>query len=160
MRRSDYRKSLPDDFTKICLKIEQNCRLFLDLFSSAIMNDFFMTFTSRLKGDAKCVYQQWNWITVANCFGTPPAGWVHGYLHFEPGAWICTKGFRRYLHIVTKLTWKFFFKFNQGTCPSMAFAWNFSGFFWFLKKNFRGSVGQIIYKVYIIYSISGLKYFL
>ena len=56
--RSDYRKSLPDYFIRIGLKIEQNCRLFLDIFGSAIMNDLFMTFTSRLKMDAKCVYQQ------------------------------------------------------------------------------------------------------
>ena len=28
-----------------------------------------------------------------------------------------------------KLIWKFFFKFNQGRCPWMAFAWNFSGNF-------------------------------
>ena len=40
------------------LKIEQNCPLFLDIFSSAIMNNLFMTLTSRLKVDAKCVYQQ------------------------------------------------------------------------------------------------------
>ena len=51
-----YRKSLPGDFRRIGLKIEQNCRLFLDIFSSAIMNDLFMTFTFRLKVDAKCVY--------------------------------------------------------------------------------------------------------
>ena len=69
---SDYRKSLLGQFIRICLKIEQNCRLFLDIFSSVIMDDLFMTFTSRLKVDAKCVYQQSNWITVANYFGTPP----------------------------------------------------------------------------------------
>ena len=86
MLRSDYRKSLPGQFIRIRLKIEQNCRLFLDIFVSAIINDLFMTFPSRLKVDAKCVYQQWNWITVANYFGTPPADWVHGYLYFEPGA--------------------------------------------------------------------------
>ena len=57
-RKEDYRKSLPGRFIKIGLKIEQNCRLFLDNFSSAIMNDLFMSFTSRLKEDAKCVYQQ------------------------------------------------------------------------------------------------------
>ena len=45
---SDYRKSLPGDFIRIRLTIKQNCRLFLDIFSSAIMNDLFMTFTSRL----------------------------------------------------------------------------------------------------------------
>ena len=52
---SDYRKSLPDDFIRIGLKIEQNCRLFLDIFISAIMTDLFMTFTSGLKVDAKFV---------------------------------------------------------------------------------------------------------
>ena len=55
---SDHRKSLPGEFIRIRLKIEQNCRLFLDVFSSAIMNDLFMTFTFRLKVDAKCIYQQ------------------------------------------------------------------------------------------------------
>ncbi len=55
---SDYRKYLPGQFIRNRLKIEQNCRLFLDIFSCAIMNDLFMTFTSRLKVDVKCVYQQ------------------------------------------------------------------------------------------------------
>ena len=73
-------------------KNRQNCHLFLDIFSSAIMNDLTMTFTSRLKMDAKCAKQ--HWITVANYFGTPLTDWVHGYLCFEPGAWIWTKGFR------------------------------------------------------------------
>ena len=56
--RSDYRKSLPGEFIKIRLKVEQNCCLFMDVFNSAVMNDLFMTFTSRLKVDVKCVYQQ------------------------------------------------------------------------------------------------------
>ena len=55
--RSDYRKYLPGQFIRNRLKIEQNCCLFWDIFSSAIMYDLFMTFTSRLKVDAKCVYQ-------------------------------------------------------------------------------------------------------
>ena len=55
---SDYSKTLPGDFIRIRLKTGQNCRLFLDIFVSAIMNDLFMTFTSRLKVDAKGVYQQ------------------------------------------------------------------------------------------------------
>ena len=55
---SDYRKSLPGDFIRIRLKIEQNYRLYLDIFFSAIINDLFITFISRLKVDAKCVYQQ------------------------------------------------------------------------------------------------------
>ena len=73
--------------------------VFGDIFSIAIKNDLPITFTSRFKVDAKCVYQQWNWITVANYFGTTPSDWVHGYLYFEPGPCIWTKGFRPYLHI-------------------------------------------------------------
>ena len=49
---SDYRKYLPGQFIRIRLKIEQNYRLLLDSFSSAIMNDLSMTFTLRLKVDA------------------------------------------------------------------------------------------------------------
>ena len=55
---SDYRKYLPGQFIRIRLKLEQNCRLFLDIVGSAIMNDLFMTFTSMPKLDAKCVCQQ------------------------------------------------------------------------------------------------------
>ena len=69
---SDYRKSPPGDFIRIRLKTEQNCRVSLDIVSDAIKNDLFMTFTSRLKADAKCVYQQWHCITVENYFGTSP----------------------------------------------------------------------------------------
>ena len=39
-------------------KNREKCCLFLDIFSSAIMNDLIMTFTSRLKMDAKCANQQ------------------------------------------------------------------------------------------------------
>ena len=55
---SDYRKYLPGQVTRNRLKIEKNCRLFWNIFSSAIMNDLTMTFTSRLKMDAKCANQQ------------------------------------------------------------------------------------------------------
>ena len=37
-----------------------------------------------------------------------------------------------------KLIWKFFFNFKQGTCPWMAFAWNFFGIFLIF---FRGVCG-------------------
>ena len=123
--RWDYRKYLPDQFIRIRLKIEQNCRLFWDIFSSAIINDLPMTFTSRLTVDAKCVYQQWNWITVANYFWTPPADWVHGYLYFEPGAWIWTKGFRRYLYIVKN--WSGNFSLNSSRIRALE--WPVPGFF-------------------------------
>ena len=136
---SDYRKSLPDDFIRIRLKIEQNCRLFSDIFNSAIMNDLFMTFISRLKVDAKCVYQQWNRITVANYFGTPPADWVHGYLYFEPGAWIWKKkGFRRYFHIVKNWSWNISLNSTRVRALGWPLLGIFSGFFRFF---WGGSVG-------------------
>ena len=152
--RSDYRKSLPVQFIRIRLKVEQNCRLFLEFFSSAIMNDLFMMFTSRLKVNAKCVYQQRNWITVANYFETPPADWVHGYLYFEPGAWIWTKGFRRYMHIVKN----WFGIFSLNSTRVRAFEWPllgfFSGFFCFFLE---GSVKQIIYREYIAFRGSDIS---
>ena len=118
-----------------------------------------MAFPFRLKADAKCVYRQSNWITVANYFGTHPADWVHEYLYFEPGAWIWTKRFRRYLHIVKNWSGIFFFKFNQGTCPWMAFAWNFFGIFLIKKKKnlWGGSVGQIISREYIVFRGSNIS---
>ena len=42
-----------------------------------------------------------------------------------------------------KLILKIFFKFNQDTCPWMAFAWIFFGIF---QIFWGGSVGQIIYR--------------
>ena len=45
-------------FIRIRLKIDLNCRLFTDIFSSAVMNDLSVSFTPRLKVDVKCVYQQ------------------------------------------------------------------------------------------------------
>ena len=53
-----------------------------------------------------------------------------------------------------KLIWKIFFKFKQGTCPWMAFAWNFFGIFLiFLFFFWRGGrvCGQIIYREYIYF---------
>ena len=46
---SDCRKYLPGQFIRIRLKIEQNCRLFFDILAVLLS----MTFTSRLKVDAK-----------------------------------------------------------------------------------------------------------
>ena len=118
------------------------------------MNDLFMTFISRLKVDAKCVYQQWNWITVANYFGTPPADWVHGYLYFEPGAWIWTKGFRRYLHIVKNWSGRFSLNSSRVHALGRPLLGIFSGFFWFFLG---GSVGQIIYREYIVFRGSNIS---
>ena len=154
VNRSDYRKSLPGDFIRIRLKIEQNYRLYLDIFFSAIINDLFITFISRLKVDAKCVYQQWNWITVANYFGTPPADWVHGYLYFEPGAWMWTKGFRRYLHIVKNWSGNFSLNSSRVRALGWPLLGNFSGFFWIFLG---GSVGQIIYREYIVFRGSNIS---
>ena len=51
--RSDYRKYLPGQVIIILLKIVKHCHLLLGIFSSAIMNNLVMTFTSRLKMDAR-----------------------------------------------------------------------------------------------------------
>ena len=127
----DYRKYLPGQVIRIRQKIKKKGRLFLNIFSSAIMNDLTMTFTSRLKMDAKYANQQWNRIRAANYFGTPPDDWVQGYLCFEPGAWIWTKVFRRYLRIVKKSSE--FFSLNSARVRVRAFGWPFlgilSGFF-------------------------------
>ena len=53
-----------------------------------------------------------------------------------------------------KLIWKMFFKFNQGTCPWMAFAWIFVGIFLIFL---RGSVGQIVYWEYIVFRDSNIS---
>ena len=118
------------------------------------MNDLFMTFISRLKVDAKCVYQQWNWITVVNYFGTPPADWVHGYLYFEPGAWLWTKGFRRYLHIVKNWSGKFPLNSPRVRALGWPLLGIFSRFFWFFLG---GSVGQIICREYIVFRGSNIS---
>ena len=116
-----------------------------------------MTFTSRLKLDAKCVYQQWNCITVANSIGTPPADWVHGYLYFEPGAGTWKKGFRRYLHIVKN----WFGNFSLNSSRVRALGWPLLGFFFGDFCDFLlfwgGSVGQIIYREYIVFRGSNIS---
>ena len=53
-----------------------------------------------------------------------------------------------------KLIWKIFFKFKQGTCPWMAFAWNFFGIFMIFLGGF---VGQIIYREYIVFRGSNIS---
>ena len=54
-----------------------------------------------------------------------------------------------------KLIWKCFFKFKQGTCPWMAFAWIF--FFRIFLIFLRGSVGQNIYRDYIVFRGSNIS---
>ena len=113
--------------------------MFLDIFSSTIMNDLFMIFTSRLKVDAKCVYQQSNWMTVANYFGTTPAAECMGICILS----LAHGSEQRGSDVICVKNWsgKFFFKFNQGICPWMAFAWIF---FWIflvvLGKSFIGNI--------------------
>ena len=86
-------------------------------------------------------------MTVTNYFGTPPADWVHGYLYFGPGAWIWTKGFRRYLHIVKNWSGKF----SLNSTRVRALGWPLLGFFpgffvvdffeWGLwGKSFKGNI--------------------
>ena len=49
---------------------------------------------------------------------------------------------------------KIFFKFNQGTCPWVAFVWNFFRIFLIFL---RGSVGQIIYREYVVFRGSNIS---
>ena len=115
-------------------KNRANCRLFLDSFSSVIMNDLTMPFTFRFKMDAKCTNQQWIWIRVANYFGTPPADWVHGFLCFEPGVWIWTDGFRRLFALLLwrKISGIFFIEIQPGYVPLNAVCLDFFFFGIFL----------------------------
>ena len=117
------------------------------------MNDLSMTFTSRLKVDAKCVYQQWNGITIANYFGAPPS-WLSVWVSvFWAWRMDLNKGISMLFAYCEekKLIHKFYFKFNQGTCPWMVFACNFFGIF-LKKKNFEGGQwGQIIYREYVVF---------
>ena len=49
-----------------------------------------------------------------------------------------------------KLIWKMFFKFKQGTCPWMAFAWNFFGIFLIF---FRGVCGANYLSLFLSLSL-------
>ena len=146
---SDYRKYLSGQFIRIRLKIEQNCRLFLDNFSGAIMNDLFMTFTSGLKVDAKCVSAV-KLDHGGELFWDTPI-WLSAWVSvFWAWRMDLNKGVPTLFAYCEKMIWTIVFKFKQGTCPWMVFAWNFSGifmnfFFW------GGSVGQIIYREYIVF---------
>ena len=107
--------------------------VFWDILSSAIMNDLSMTFTSRLKMDAKCVISseigsQWRTIfghlQLIECMGIRILSLAHVPERRVPTLFAYCE----------KQIWKIFFKFNQGTCPWMAFAWiffsrDFSNFF-------------------------------
>ena len=57
------------------------------------------------------------------------------------------KGLPTFFAYCEKLIWKFFSKFNQGTCPWMTFASNFFGIFliFFLKEGLCGKsfIGNI-----------------
>ena len=52
---------------------EKNCRLFLDIFSSAITNDLIMVFTSRFKMDAKCAKSAVKLDQSGELFGDTPS---------------------------------------------------------------------------------------
>ena len=91
------------------------------------------------------------WRTI---LGHPPADWVHGYLYFEPGAWIWKKGFRRHLHIVKN--WSGNFSLNSTRVRALG--WLLLGIFflqifWFF---WGGFVGQIIDREYIVFRGSNI----
>ena len=126
---SDHSKQLPDQVIRIRLNIEKYRHFFVaDIFSNATMNTSTRTFTSRFKMDSKCANQHWNWIREAYYFGTHPADWVHGFVFWAWGM-IWTRGFRRLCAYCEEKKRKIVFKFCQGTCPWMAFAWKIFGIF-------------------------------
>ena len=60
-----------------------------------------------------------------------------------------------------KPVWKFFFKFNQGTCPQMAFAWDFfPDFFYFFEGDpwDESFIGNTQYFGAQIFPVVWLKY--
>ena len=125
--RSDYKKYLPGQVITINLKIGQNCRLFLDIFSSAIMNDLTMTFTSTLKWMPYVLISgetgsEWRTILghpqLIECMGICVLSLAHGSEQ-RGSVVICI------LH--KELSGFFSFKFSKGTCPWIAFAWIFFG---------------------------------
>ena len=85
------RREIPSgSIIRMCLKIDKICRLFWDIFSSEWFDHDFC-----IQAQDGC---QMRWSAVkldqsGKVFGTPPADWVHGYLYFELGTWISTKGF-------------------------------------------------------------------
>ena len=87
------------------------------------------------------------WRTI---LGHLQADCVHGYLYFEPGARIWTKGFRRLCEYCEKKILEFFLSIQpgyvalHGLCLEFFFPW----VFWFYLG---GSVGQIIYREYVAF---------
>ena len=127
--RSNYRKYRPGHFTRIGPKIEQTCRLFLDIFSSAIMNDLFMTFTFQAQGGCQMCLSAVELDHCAEPFWDT-SSWLSAWVSvFWAWRMDLNKGLPTFFAYCEKLIWKFFSKFNQGTCPWMAFASNFFGIF-------------------------------
>ena len=63
-----------------------------------------------------------------------------------------------------KLIWKIFFKFKQGTCPWMAFAWNFFGIFMIFfqgglwGKSFIGNIQYFGAQIFpVVWPVSGCR---
>ena len=82
--------------------------------------------------------------------------WVSGYLYFEPGAWIWTKRFRRYFHIVK--SWSGNFSLNSTRVRALG--WPLIGFFsifWFFFFFWGGSLRQIIYREYTVFRGSNIS---
>ena len=75
---------------------------------------------------------------------------MYGYLCFELGAWIETEGFRRYLYTVKKNS---FGNFSLNSARVRTLGWPLLAIFrdFSKKKKFKGSVGQMIFREYIVF---------
>ena len=124
---------------RIRLKIEQNCRLFWDILSSAVMNDLFMTFTIQAQGGCQMCLLAAKLDDSGELLWITPS-WLSAWVSvFWARRMDLKKGVPTLFAYCEKLIWKFFFKFKQGTCPWMAFAWNFFRIFLIFSRGVCGA---------------------
>ena len=135
---SDYRKSFLGNFIRICLKIEQNYGLFLDIFFQRDNEWFVHDFYIQAQGGSQMCLSAAKLVHSGELFWDTPS-WLSAWVSvFSAWRMDLNKGVPTLFAYCEKLIWKIFFKFKQGTCPWMAFAWNFFRIFLIF---FRGVCG-------------------
>ena len=80
---------------------------------------------------------------MANYFGHPQLIECMGICILSLAHGSEKKGVPALFAYCEKLIWKFFFKFKQGTCPWIAFAWNFFPDFSDFLRGVCGAIGNI-----------------
>ena len=121
-------------------KTEQNCRLFLDIFNSAIQNECFVhDFYIQAQGGCQLCLSAVKLDDGGELFWDTPS-WLSAWVSVC-WAWRMDlkKGIPTLFAYCEKLTWNFFLKFKQVTRPWMAFAWKFPGFLQFFFRVVYGA---------------------